>query len=87
VKRAEISARLLRYSFLPDAVRVKQDGTVQVEREYFYRFGLSPEGLQASVVRAFPEAVDVEAGDRWAPYPRRSFMWVRFRIPEAGPKS
>jgi len=85
MKRAEIVARLFKYGFLPDSVRVSKAGVIRVEREYFFRVGRSPEGLQASVVRAFPEAVDVECGDRFAQWPRRSFMWVSFRIPAAIP--
>lgn len=73
-----------------DRIIFKQDsrdgmvhkGDVQVNKGYFYRHGMTPDALADKVLKLFPEAKIVDLGDHWAPWPKDSYMWVIFRLPE-----
>lgn len=77
-KRAVIEA------FGKDDVTFHKDGTATVKQGYFYRVGKSVELLKASVTRTLPTAEVVDCGDRFRPWPKDSYLWVRFRL--ADPK-
>lgn len=57
-------------------------GDVYVDRGYFYSHGMTPSKLVDKVLGIFPEAKIIEKCDHWAPWPKRSYMHVTFRLPE-----
>jgi hypothetical protein len=68
----------LRGSF--DSVSFKKDGLIDVKRGYFYRHGLSVEGLTKALLNMYPNAEVISSTDRWAPWPRDSYFFLRFRL-------
>lgn len=65
-----------------DSVRKQKDGTYLAKSSYFYRHGRTAQMLEARVKAAVPEATVVEVGDRWNNWPKESYFFVRFTVPQ-----
>lgn len=75
MNKKEIREKLLS-SF--DSVRFKKDGSIEVKRGYFYRHGMTVEGLVKTLLNKYPNAKVISSTDRWAPWPRDSYFFIRF---------
>ena len=44
---------------------------------------MTPDALCDKVLKVFPDAKIIDSGDRWATWPKDSYMWVIFRLDRA----
>lgn len=66
----------------------KKDGTYRFWVSYYYRHGMTSEGLEAKVIKAIPTAEIVSSGDHWHAFKGGaksgsacdSFMYVIFKV-------
>lgn len=63
-----------------DSISFHKDGTISGKKGYFYRHGLSTEVLESRILKDFPNAIILSSCDRWAPWPRDSYFYVRFKL-------
>ena len=68
------------------------NGEVTIRLGYFYRHGMTEDKLAEDVMRDAAKHLSgytlqvVDKGDRWAPWPKDSYFWVRFSVaPKAAP--
>lgn len=80
VEKGQIQSALFDAGFysVEDGLTFHADKTVTARHSYFYRFGMTPEKLEAKVKAAFPQARIVDSGDHWAEWPKDSYIYVRF---------
>ena len=66
---------------------IGRDGVVTVKHGYYYRHGMSADLFARSIQKVIPEAVILDQGDHWAAWPKDSYFWVKFKLPEATTKN
>lgn len=66
---------------------IGRDGVVTVKHGYYYRHGMTSQLFAESIKKVIPEAVVLDQGDHWAAWPKDSYFWVKFKLPEATTKN
>lgn len=71
-----IAKKRLRHSSSVCADQIRTvGGTLEVKRQFYYRFGQTAEAWTAAVLRAVgPEDFTAEPEERWRPYPQTSYF-------------
>jgi hypothetical protein len=76
--RKNLNAMLEKARIIVDRVSLKQDGTIELRRSYFYRHGSTAESVADRLAQSLPELRLIEARDEWRAWPKTSYFVAVF---------